>query len=171
MKNSMLTLMLAFLFGASSFAQTMTVDASKAEVSFKVPAENTTGTITGLEAKIVFDPNNLTSSTIKGSIPVENISTGSKMRDKHLMNDEFFNAAKYPKMEFASTSIKKTEKGYSMTGKLTIKGVSKDVTINFTFENNVFVGKLIVYTNDFDFNVQKEKEDSKVLVKLTVPVK
>lgn len=171
MKNSMLTLVLALIFGASTFAQTMTVDASKAVVSFNVPAEKTTGTLTGLEAKIVFDPSNLASSTIKGSIPVSTITTGSKMRDKHILNDEFFNAAKYPKMSFSSTSITKTEKGYTMTGQLTIKAITKDVKINFTFENNVFVGKLIVYTNDFDINVQKDKEDSKVLVKLTVPVK
>ena len=171
MKSIALTFTLLFGIAFNILhAQSLTIDASKAKVSFKVPAEDVTGTVTGMKATIKFDPENLGASTIKGSIDATTLTTGSKMRDGHLQKDEFFDTQKYPRMSFESTKIEKTEKGYKMTGNLTIKNVTKPVTISFTFSDNLFLGKMIIYTNDFNLNIQKKKEDSKVLVKLTVPV-
>lgn len=171
MKKSFFTLMLGVAVTLSSFAQTLTVDTENAEVSFKVVSEDVTGTITGLDASITFNTEDLGKSSIKGSIPVSNISTGISKRDDHLLSEDYFHAEKHPKMEFESSKIEKTDKGYLMTGKMTIVGVTKDVRINFTYEGNTFVGKTVIYTNDFDLAVAKNREDSKVLVKFTVPVK
>lgn len=171
MKKSFFTLMLGVAVTLSSFAQTLTVDTDHAEVSFKVVSEDVTGTITGLDASITFNTDDLSKSSIKGSIPVSNISTGISKRDDHLLSEDYFHAEKHPKMEFESSKIEKTDKGYLMSGKMTIAGVTKDVRINFTYEGKTFVGKTVIYTNDFDLAVAKNREDSKVLVKFTVPVK
>ncbi|MCB9187695.1 MAG: YceI family protein [Flavobacteriales bacterium] len=171
MKKSFITLTLGLLIGLSSFAQSMKIDAENTKVSFKVVKDDVSGTLTGMEATINFDVNDLSKSSIKGSVPVSTISTGNKTRDGHLQAEDYFNASKFPKMEFESSKIEKTEKGFVMSGKMTIKGVSNDMRINFTFENNTFEGKGIIYTNDFDLASTKNKDDSKVLVKFTVPVK
>lgn len=154
-----------------TFAQSLTVDSEKAQVSFNVVSEKVTGTVTGLKATIEFNADDLSKCTIKGTIDVSTISTGNKTRDNHLQEENYFNAAKYPTMSFESTNFRKTDKGFDMSGKMTIRGVTKEVTISFTYENNTFVGKAVIYTNDFEFAKQKNREDSKVLVKFTVPVK
>ena len=91
------------------------------------------------------------------------------MRDNHLQQEDMFNAKKYPTMDFKSSSIKSTEKGFQMEGELTIKGISKGVTIDFTYEENIFTGKTVIFSNDFDVFSQKDRKNSKVLVKITIP--
>ncbi len=170
MKKSIFTLALGLMVGIGTMAQSLKIISEKAQAEFKVVSEDVTGTFTGMEATIEFNEGDLSDASIKGSIPVNTVSTGNKTRDEHLQAEEYFHAAKFPKMEFESSKIEKTDKGFLMTGKMTIRGVTKDVRINFVFKNNVFEGKTVVYTNDFDFAVAKKRDDSKILVKFTVPV-
>ncbi len=73
--------------------------------------------------------------TVEFSIDVNSINTESADRDKHLMGDEFFNAAKYPKITFKSTSFKKIDGNkYELIGDLTIRNITKKVT--FDVKNN-----------------------------------
>lgn len=171
MKIPLLTLALGLIVGVSSFAQSLTIDAENAKATFKVVSEDVTGTFTGMEASINFNTDDLSKSSISGSIPVSTVSTGNKTRDQHLQAEEYFHADKYPELKFESTSIDKSDKGFLMYGKLSIRGVSNDIRINFTFEDDVFVGKAVVYTNDYDFAVAKKRDDSKILIKFHVPVK
>ena len=92
------------------------------------------------------------------------------MRDSHLQQAYMFNAEKFPTMDFTSTSISKTDKGFKMIGKMTIKGTEKEVVVNFTYSKKTFVGRKIIFSNDFDVFSRKKREDSKVLVKITIPV-
>lgn len=48
------------------------------------------------------------------------------MRDKKAQTSEWFNAAKYPNIEFSSSKIEKSENGYTVTGTLSIKGTKKE---------------------------------------------
>ena len=60
------------------------------------------------------------------------------MRDKHLKSDDFFNAEKFPKMSFKSTSIKKSgDKKYILEGELTIRDVTKKVKFDVTYGGTV----------------------------------
>ncbi|CAG5080866.1 YceI family protein [Parvicella tangerina] len=170
MRKLIFTLTFGLVLGVGAFAQSLKVDTENAKVEFKVVSEDVKGTLTGMEASIKFDANNLANSKIEGSIPVSTISTGNKTRDGHLQAEEYFYAEKYPSMEFESNQIEKTDNGFVMSGKMAIRGVTKEVRINFTYKEDKFEGKTIIYTNDFDFAVQKKREDSKVLVKFTVPV-
>ena len=56
-----------------------------------------------------------------------------------------------------------------MNGDISIKGTKKEVSINFTYEKNVFIGKTVIFSNDFDVFSQKNRDNSKVLVKITIP--
>lgn len=171
MKRIITTLALSFAIAVGAVAQTLNVDTENAEVTFKVVSEDVTGTISGMDASITFSADDLGSAKIKGSIDVSTISTGIKKRDEHLQAEEYFHTDEYPTMEFESDQIDKTDKGFLMTGKLTIKGVTKDIRINFTFEDDTFVGKCVIYTNDFEFAETKKRDDSKIMIKFNVPVK
>ena len=65
---------------------------------------------------------------------VNSISTNQEMRDNHLKNADFFEAEKYPKIDFKSTSFKKI-KGteYLLIGNLTMKGITKQVEVKAEF--------------------------------------
>jgi len=170
MKKQFITIVIILLFSVYSIGQTLKVNNEKALVEFNFVSEKTTGTVKGINATIVFDAANLSISDFHGAADVTTLSTNNKTRDNHLQQEEMFNAAEFPTMVFRSSSIEKTDKGFAMTGDLYIKGTKKEVVINFTYQNKVFIGKTVIYSNDFNVFSQKNRENSKVLVKLTIPV-
>ena len=81
-----------------------------------------------------FDPTHPEQGEMKFDIKVKSIQTAVEQRDTHLLSDAFFAVGKYPSIKFYSTSIKKTgENQYDVMGLLTIKDVTKEVTIPMTF--------------------------------------
>jgi len=66
------------------------------------------------------------------SVDVNTVNTGITSRDSHLKKEEYFDVAKYPTLNFVSSTVSKTSEGYSVTGNLTIKGTTKQVVIPFT---------------------------------------
>ncbi|MFL2570280.1 MAG: YceI family protein [Parvicellaceae bacterium] len=170
MKKQLLTITCFLLLTATAFCQSLKINADKAIVDFNFVSEKTVGTVKGIDAKINFDASKLAVSSIEGSADITTLSTENNMRDKHLQQEDMFNAEKFPTMDFKSTSIVKTEKGFAMQGLLSIKGTEKETLINFTYKDKTFIGKTIIYSNDFDVFSRKKREDSKVLVKMTIPI-
>ena len=170
MKKQFLLIACTLIFSVSAFCQSLTINSEKAIVDFNFVSEKTVGTVKGINATINFDTSDLSVSSIEGSADITTLSTENKMRDRHLQEEDMFNAAKFPTMVFRSSSIEKTEKGYAMTGHFYIKAIRIVVVINFTYNDNTFIGKTIVYSNDFDVLSKKKREDSKVLIKITIPV-
>ena len=164
------TTLIAIALTITSFAQTLKVNTKKAEVSYNFVAEKVTGNVSGFDATITFNADDLTKSTFEGSVDATTLTSGNGMRDKHLQAKDYFNTEKFPKMSFKSNVITKTEKGYSMKGKMTIKDVTQEVEILFVYTAGVFEGKCIIYTNDFNVASKKVKEESKVLIKFSIPV-
>ena len=67
------------------------------------------------------------------------INSGDRARDDHLFGADFFDTAAHPQMNFRSTSIEEAGSGYTMTGDLTIKGITHPVTFDVTFiGSNIF---------------------------------
>jgi polyisoprenoid-binding protein YceI len=82
---------------------------------------------------IVLDEATPANSKVSATIDVKSITTGVEERDTHLKSPEFFDADKYPVITFASTSItKSSDTAYSVTGNLTMHGVTKPVTLAVT---------------------------------------
>lgn len=71
-------------------------------------------------------------------IPVASIDTGVDQRDEHLRSDDFFNAEAHPHMTFRSTGIdgsfEKPGDAFKLKGELTIRGTTKPVTLDVTYE-------------------------------------
>lgn len=83
-------------------------------------------------SKIVLDEADLTKSQVEFSADAASIDTGDAKRDEHLRSPDFFDAAKHPQLTFKSTKITKAGKGYKLKGELTIRGVTKEVTLDAT---------------------------------------
>jgi polyisoprenoid-binding protein YceI len=71
------------------------------------------------------------SSKVDLSIDVASIETGSADRDGHLKSADFFDVETYPTITFTSTDVKRDGDDWAITGDLTIKDVTKPVTIEF----------------------------------------
>jgi len=80
------------------------------------------------------------------------------MKNKKAQTAEWFNAAAYPKIKFISTKIIKSNDGYSITGDLTIKGVTKSYTIPATkiLSDNIIKFSGVFNVDRIAFNVGKK---------------
>lgn len=160
------------LLSAFTFSSSINWSISdKAAVNFS--SKKATGVFSKMSGDVVFDPSNLNASSFNVSVDVASINTGSGMQNKHAVSDKWFDAETYPKINFVSKSFKSTDSGYEVTGTLTMHGVSKEFTMPFTFENNVFTSSLKV--NRLEYGVGTMKGMSKNVpefldVVITVPV-
>jgi polyisoprenoid-binding protein YceI len=129
---------------------------SKSEVKFTVKnfGLNTPGTFTGLQGTIQFNPSELSSASFNVSIDVSTVNTGIDMRDNHLKSKEYFDAEQYPTINFVSTGVKADNDGYIISGQLTIKGISKNISFPFTAVSQnggmLFTGNFSINRKDFD---------------------
>lgn len=77
------------------------------------------------------DPSKPETVKVEANIEVASLNTNNAKRDKHLKSPDFFDAAKYPMIRFASTGVKMQANHLVVTGNLTMHGVSKLVSIPF----------------------------------------
>ena len=107
---------------------------SKVHFVIKNFAIKTGGDFSGLRGAIYFDPAKLGASSIDVSVDASTVDTDSEMRDDHLKQDEYFDAAKYPTITFKSTKITTSNNPgrYYVFGNLTIKGTTKPVEFGFS---------------------------------------
>ena len=148
------------------------INSAEAKVTFviKNAGLNVEGGFSGLTGSVNFDPANPSSGKITASIATNTINTGINMRDKDLRTHHYLDVEKYPKISFTSTSISKTSNGYSATGKFTIKDVTKTVTIPFTFDNNVFKGKITIDRRDYHVGKNSWIMGDDVKISFEIPV-
>lgn len=82
---------------------------------------------------VVLDEATPANSKINASIDIHSITTGVEERDTHLKGSDFFDVAKYPTITFVSTGVSRSSAtSYSVTGDLTMHGVTKPVTLAVT---------------------------------------
>lgn len=163
------------------------VDASHTNVGFTVKhmmITNVHGNFKTYDAMIDFDEKNRTFKNLKATIDTTSIYTGIEKRDDHLRSDDFFAADKFPKMTFEMTSYKADGDDGEMKGNLTIRGITKPVTLKVEdigtikdFKNQNRVGfslKGKINRMDYDLKWNKALELGGVAVaeevKITVEV-
>lgn len=85
------------------------------------------------DATVTFDADNPENSKLTVTLPVKDIDTGVPAWDDHIKEEGFFDLANYPEITFVSTDIEQIRDGYgTLTGDLTIKGVTKPFTLTGT---------------------------------------
>jgi polyisoprenoid-binding protein YceI len=119
---------------------------------------NNMGVIAMPTGTLTLDPKAPAAAKVSVDIPIANLKTGVPALDEHLMKPEFFDSAKFPSAKFVSTSVKPEGTGATITGDLTIKGVTKPVTLDAEFygagvmrgkENVGFIATGTIKRSDF----------------------
>ena len=68
----------------------------------------------------------------------------------HLKSDDFFGVANFPTAELNITEVKKSDAGYTVTGNLTIKGISKPVTFDTAVTKSGATAQIVIDRTDYD---------------------
>lgn len=148
------TILMLCIFSTASLAQK--INSAASVVSFSVSnmkVRTVDGTLKGLKGDLSFDKNNVEQANFNVSVDVNTIETGIEKRDKHLKKDDFFDVEKYPTIKFKSNSVKKTSSGYSTTGTITIKDVSKKITIPFKVLDSTLTGNFSIKRKEYNVGV------------------
>ncbi len=148
--------MLLAVAGSNVFAQYKPVDqASSLQFTIQNFGFDVTGTFTGLKGNINFDPKNPAASTFDVTIDANTVNTDNSLRDSHLRDNSYFDVKNYPVIHFVSTKITGKNGAYILSGKLTIKKQTKDISFPFTSSpaNDGYLFKGTFKINRKDFNV------------------
>jgi polyisoprenoid-binding protein YceI len=130
----------AGLQGATSAsAADYTIDPSHTHILFMVNhlgLSNMIGLFTDMAGNFSFDPAHIDSSKVKVTIKTASISTQFGPRDTDLKGADWFNVTEFPEMTFTGVGYSKTDDHTgTVTGNLTLLGVTKPVTLHVTFNN------------------------------------
>jgi polyisoprenoid-binding protein YceI len=127
---------LALLLSFDLCAQTYTPVDSASTISFKIKnlGFNTTGSFSGLAGTVTFTPDKPDGCSFDVHIEANTVNTGVEMRDNHLRSDDFFDVKNYPQIRFVSEKVTGTKKNGTLfvSGKLTMKGITKEISFPFT---------------------------------------
>jgi polyisoprenoid-binding protein YceI len=95
------------------------------------------GRITDVEGTIYTDEKDPSKSSVDVTLNAASLDTRTDQRDQHLRSEDFLNVEKYPQIKFRSTRIEGGKEHFKLTGDLTIRGVTKPVTLDVDFEGVV----------------------------------
>ena len=115
---------------------TWTVDKVHSEVSFQVRhfVSKVRGSFGDFSGVLKVDAAKPEASTVEFTIKVASIDTNEPKRDAHLKSPDFFDAEKNPEIRFVSKKVvAKSDTAYDVTGDLTMRGVTKEVTLPVSF--------------------------------------
>ncbi len=109
-----------------------TLDTVHSEIAFKIKhmmISTVTGHFEDFQATAKTDGDDFKDAEFNFSAKTESINTKNKDRDTHLKSDDFFNAAQFPELTFVSKSFD----GDKLVGDLTIRDITKEVTLDASF--------------------------------------
>ena len=157
---------------------TYTVDPSHSRIGFVARHAMVTkvrGSFNEFEATAQIDAEDISRSSVQVTIKVDSIDTRNEQRDGHLRSNDFLDIAGFPELTFVSTEVTPVSTDVvRVTGDLTIKGVSRPVSIDFTYEGSAvdpfgnqrvgFEGSVVINRKDWGITWNAALEAGGVLV-------
>jgi polyisoprenoid-binding protein YceI len=141
MKKGLLILSLSLCSVIAVHAQKWAMDKAHSNVGFTIThmmLSEVDGSFNEIDATVTSSKADLSDAVFEFTAQVASVDTRIERRDTHLKSADFFDAEKYPTIKFKSTSFKKVEgKKWKMTGNLTIKDVTKPVTLDVTLNGPI----------------------------------
>jgi polyisoprenoid-binding protein YceI len=113
-------------------SSTWNIDGSHTNATFSVRhlmISNVRGEFQKVSGSVTFDASKPEFASVKAELEVASISTREPQRDAHLKSADFFDAEKFPLITFASTKVRRADKGLEIVGNLTIRGASHEVVL------------------------------------------
>lgn len=134
------------------------------------------GTFDRVEGVVSLDPADLGSSSVSLTIPIDSLDSNNKDRDGHLMSPDFFNAKENPEMTFKSKKIVADGNNLTVTGDLSMAGVTQTLTIpvewtgdgEFRGKRRGYLAQFSVKRSDFGMNYGVAKKTLGDEVRLTI---
>ena len=123
-----------------------TLDPGKStlEFTFMQAGAQNKGRFTRFPVTFDFSPDNPAAAHLDVVVEMASLDSGDQERDDTLKSPDLFAAAKFPQAHYVATQIVKTASGFEAVGKLTLRGVTRDARVPFTFrtanENGAAVG-------------------------------
>ena len=108
-----------------------TIDPNHSSIGFKVShftVSKVRGDFGTLQGSIHYNPEDLSESGVEVEIDAATINTDNEERDAHLRSADFFHVENHPTIVFKSSKIEKSGDGFMVTGDLTMRGVTKQVS-------------------------------------------
>jgi polyisoprenoid-binding protein YceI len=171
MKRFMLLFAFTFISAGALMAQKSgwTLDKSHSSIGFSVRhmvISEVTGNFKDFDVSFSSTKDDYSDASVEATIKVASINTDNERRDGHLKTDDFFNAEKFPVIKFKSASFEKVgENKYKITGDLTIRDVTKNVTFDAVYNGSIKAPwgatvsswKATASVNRFDFGLKWNK--------------
>jgi polyisoprenoid-binding protein YceI len=120
------------------------------------------------------DTANPANSKVEVSIVANSVSTGNEQRDGHLLSGDFFESEQFPTITFRSTDVSRDGDDWTITGDLTIKGVTHSIAVPFEFSGSAqdpfgntrvgFEGGTTIKRSDWGMSFNAALETGGVLV-------
>ena len=154
------------------------VDAAHSRVGFAAKHAMVTtvrGQFSDFTAELHLDEDSVANSTARIEIRTASLDTGNAQRDEHVRNSDFLDVEQFPTITFVSTQVEQTgDDTYAVTGDLTIKDVTKPVTVAFEKTGAAedpwgnfrvgFEGGTVINRKDFGVNWNVALEAGGILV-------
>ena len=146
------------------------VDQKESKVGFMIKHKITRdvyGGFRNVEGNVTFDKEQNSIVNVVAKIDVNSIDTGNSKRDRHLKSPDFFDANNFPYIIFKSSDVKKLEnEKYIVIGLLTMRGISKNITLRGerkkNINNNIMVFSAESLIDRQDFGVSWNRPFQKI---------
>lgn len=162
---------------AGSQAVSYNIDASHSTFGFAVKhmaVGTTRGSFTTVEGAISYNPEDYSNFEAIVTIDANSIDTKNEGRDKHLRSADFFDTEQFPEITFYSTRLEKRGEGAVIIGNLTMKGVTKELTIPVEFSGPVkspygadvigIAGQIRINRQDYGISFSKTLDNGGLMV-------
>lgn len=150
-------LILSFLmFATPAFASNYDVNMDNSQITFigTHAGKEFNGEFATWDADIVFDKDNLDASLVTVTFNTASAKTGNAMYDGTLPTADWFDAKNHPVAAFTSKKFEITDNGFSTTGDLTIKDVTKPISFDFTLKGDAPIHMHASFpVSRMDFNI------------------
>ncbi len=139
MRMTMLAIVVAMAAGMTraAMADTYKVDPVHSSIVFSIghlQVNHVYGRFNGASGTIDYDPAAPEKAKLDVQVETKNVDTNVAQRDNDLRSPNFFDAEKFPTIQFKSTSVKPAgEKTLEVTGDLTLHGATRPITVTMTF--------------------------------------
>jgi polyisoprenoid-binding protein YceI len=138
MRNrSLMALALSFAsvvcVSAEAQTSTWTIDPAHSSINFEVRhmgVSNVHGSLTEVKGTVLYDEKDVAKSSVQATADTATVNTNNAKRDQDLKSPNFFDVEKNPQLSFKSTSLSNADGKLTLTGDLTLNGVTKTVTLD-----------------------------------------
>ncbi len=118
---------------------------STLEFTFMQAGAQNKGKFTRFPVTFDFSPESPAGGHLEVTVEMGSLDTGDKERDDTLRTPDLFSVAKFPQARFSATQITRTAQGFEAAGKLTLRGVTRDARVPFTFRTAQEGGATVGY--------------------------